>query len=144
MSRFVPVLSRRSLARTVIPVMACLLHAGCGSLQVKGRVIEGVTSFATVVPGSDVRLQEPSGIANASIEFRTERGEVFGSGRSDSSGRFTLSVNDRVAPKGTMQLDASAPGYLPARALIYIPRDGRSVLVTMRRGGGQAGPVTKE
>lgn len=144
MSRFFPAFSRRCLFQVAIPLMACVSLVGCGSLQVKGRVIEGATSFATVVPGTDVRLQEVTGIPSASIEFRTEKGEVFGTGKSDSNGRFTLSVNDRVAPKGTMQLDASAPGYLPARALIYIPRDGRTVLVTMRRGGGQAGPVTKE
>ena len=135
----------------VVGALCALVLGGCGSYELKGRVVRGDVSWAGVVDKDDPRLQE-AGVAGVQISLVTDpmkinRERVSGS-LSDNAGDFALPVDEPGA--GFLIYDvgayASKPGYLDAEGFFRLPSKDKRLLIVMHPGQSQnrAGTVGRE
>jgi hypothetical protein len=138
--------------RTVPTVAIAFLAASLGgcnnvaAVRVNGKVIAGDISLITAVGDSDKRLSGP-GIAGAKVEIIGKIGDAAGNtvgeATSDPMGNFQLVLKTPDAVKAPAEFRVTAPGRLPAEAIMLIPPTDRRVLVVLRSmsGGGSPGPA---
>ena len=121
-----------------------LALGGCAAGRtVEGKVVDGPAGIVLAADEKDSRIKGP-GVGEATVQLRgrgagdSER--VIQEARTKPDGSFVLGF------KGlTMHEDGvvviTRPGYAPVRGKFFIPPDGRTVLVVMRRTGGEGGNV---
>ena len=121
--------------------LSFLLLAACTPYALRGRVIEGYRASVEVVNKNDPRLttQEP-GLADAYVVVTLDPGRLnarrIGSGLSDSTGNFALSVD--VSGAGVLMHDVevvgSRPDFLDASGEFTLPGSNKRVLITLPAG----------
>ena len=119
-------------------LLACSLLTAC-SYSLKGRVIEGETSYVTVVDASDPRLNDP-GLSGVRLHLQMDPGrlqrETLARDTSAFEGEFELPVDEIGA--GFMQYDvglfARRAGYSPAEGSFRLPPKSKRILIVMARG----------
>ena len=130
---------RRAVAALCLALLSFSLP-GCGSYQLKGRVIPGDFSMVEVVDSSDPRLYEGAGVPGASIVLETDPErlgrKVVGTTVSGAEGDFATPFSE---PGGgfliyDVGVNVSRPGYQPARHYFQLPGSSKRLLVTLAPG----------
>lgn len=121
----------------VIGVM--FIAAGCESYTLRGRVVEGDASRATVMEASDPRLEgRPVRGARVLAVLDPENlgRERLPAATSDESGRFAIRVDAVGAGVLTYRVGVSVrmSGRTPAEAVFPLPGRGERVLVEIASG----------
>lgn len=130
--------SARALLALILAAPLALL-TGCESGGIKGRVVEGPISVATVVENKDERLSRP-GIPGVTLELRATSStgtHPIATGTSGPDGSFSLSSTAGEAIADQLRLSARRDGYVATQGLVFIPGDGRQLLVVMKRTDSQ-------
>ena len=128
-----------SLTQLVAAMLLAVMFAGCGAYQLRGRVVEGPRSEASVIGADDPRLAGPP-IADATVRFildpQSAGRKVLGQTVTDDSGNFVLPVD--VLGAGTLEYEllviARADKKAPAMSVVQVPSSGRRILVTLQPG----------
>lgn len=135
----------RSTARVALLAMGiglCGLLTGCGGVRFPGRVVAGPASIATVVPATDPRLKGEGGVGGVTVVLLDDKQNEYGSGVSAPDGAFEITVPTASAPTRPATVRVSGPGVAASDTLLYLPRDGSSILVNVRRDPSAAGAGT--
>lgn len=114
---------------------------GCESASIHGRVIQGEAGIIASVSQDDSRKDQP-GVGGVQIEVRTKdanaASKLVGRATTDSSGAFTLPINESMQRRDRLQLFARNEGYLPLRSDFYLSDKEKLVLVVMKNIGSTA------
>lgn len=119
-----------------LPVAASTLLVGCSG---SGPAVTGVTAVGpaaalAIVDQTDKRASAP-GIAGVKItaEARPANGpaRVIGSATTGADGKFTFRFTDNAPLKDQIWLTAEKEGFLPVREQLYLPGEGRVVVVVL-------------
>lgn len=124
----------RYASLTTLAAAACML-AGCGGMSVTGKVLPGAISYVGIVDHSDTRLRE-LGVGQVSLHIETPAGAGSGTiatATTKPDGSFKISIPTERWSTDRVQIRALAEGYATARGLVYLPRDGQSLLILMER-----------
>ncbi|KAA0214328.1 MAG: hypothetical protein DYG94_07575 [Leptolyngbya sp. PLA3] len=124
---------RRS-ARLSALTAACLL-TGCGGMTVAGKVLPGEISYVGIVDHSDTRLKE-LGVGQVSLHIEPPVGSGSGAiatATSKPDGSFKITIPTETWSTDRVQVRAMIDGYATARGLVYLPREGQSLLILMER-----------
>ncbi|MEM9064650.1 MAG: hypothetical protein AAGB51_04090 [Planctomycetota bacterium] len=132
-TRLSGVRTRRFIGAAVLG-MGLLASSGCTTRTVQGRVIEGRASIATVADPKEDRLVSeedggPAGVGGIEVRAFTDRGGILDSATSGSDGRFRLRVPVRFSNRA--RVEAEGEGYLKCSSVLFLPADGRRVLVVL-------------
>ncbi len=126
----------RDFCRLAIATPLVLLLGACASTgAVSGRVLPGDAGIATVVQANDPRLQE-SGVPGVQIRITDGSGGMgsIAEAVSKSDGSFSLRVpRDQMSER--LQIHAAAEGIVPLHSAIFLPMDGRKLLVFVQPTG---------
>lgn len=118
---------------------AVLLIPSCSGYTLRGRVIEGDISYASVVNREDIRLGQ-RGVGGVTVSLETDPGtvkrEFVGESVSDEDGEFEIRVDKAGA--GFLIYDvgveARRRGYEGVRHMFRLPSSSRRLLVVLRPG----------
>lgn len=114
---------------------------GCESAVIHGRVVQGEAGIIASVTPDDSRKDQP-GVGGVQIEVRTKdanaASKLVGKATTDSSGAFTLPINESMQRRDRLQLFARNEGYLPLRSDFYLSDKEKLVLVVMKNIGTPA------
>lgn len=118
---------------------AALLLGACSPYTVRGKVIEGDTSYVAIVDESDPRLAR-RGVSGASVEIWSDPEKLnrkrVASQFSDAEGGFALPFDETGA--GVLQYDvritAEREGYTGAEQSMTLPSSSRRVLIMLKQG----------
>lgn len=132
---------KRIAAVGVALLAAASALTGCGGYTLRGKVVQGTTSGFELVHEIDQRLKGP-GIHNAEVMVRRDprslHPQLVGRDRSDSTGDFTISIDEFGA--GWMEeqwlVQAGVTGYQNAEMEIKLPQKGSKwrLLITLAPG----------
>lgn len=123
-------------ARTLTLALLSLLTtslAGCGSIDIAGRVVAAPAGIPLVVHATDARITAGQGIADVRVDVLSDKGAVIATATSGPDGAFELSMPSTGTPTGSVQLTATSPAIMPARGSLYLPRDGSRILFNVER-----------
>ncbi|MEO1128392.1 MAG: hypothetical protein AAFX05_01645 [Planctomycetota bacterium] len=121
--------------------MLCLagVLTGCESYAVKGRVVQGSSSYIVLVDANDPRLDGP-GVPGVALHLMLEPGklnrESLGRTVSDNDGNLRMPVGTFGAGwlEHNAGLYARAKGFTPAEGYFILPGGSQRVLVVMAPG----------
>lgn len=124
--------------------LACAVLGACGPYTIKGRVVQGDTSYVSVVEQGDSRLGA-SPVAGAQVRLRMDPGKLnrktLAQEVSDGNGDFTLPVDEFGA--GILEFDlglvARRKGFVSAEGFFRLPPGSRRVLIVLAPGQDPAG-----
>lgn len=130
--------SRRPATLLTLTVAALTL-ASCGGYTLRGRVIDGDISYATVVGANDERLSMP-GVGGVTVTLETDPGRVkrefIGEAVSNPDGEFEIRV--RKPGAGFLMYDAGIEarrrGYEGVRHMFPLPSSSKRLLIMLRPG----------
>ncbi len=134
----------------VCAAAAVAIVGGCGTYEVKGRVVRGPASAVEFVSADDPRLND-TGVPSANIDVirdpKSLGRETVAALRSGADGGFVLRIDDATA--GWLEEDwrirCYATGFANADQLLPLSRGGADVrlLITLSPGYSEA-PVESE
>jgi hypothetical protein len=129
----------RRLAGLGVALVCVLGLFGCGggAMRIEGKVVGGATGVVTLAEAGDARLGGP-GVPGVSVRVHRPGAPnaPVAEATSGAEGGFTLRVPESDVLGGRMEVVASGPGVLVCRGSVYLPRDGRRLLVFVERSGG--------
>ena len=118
-------------------VMLAAVLSGCqtGGRVVDGRVLAGRVGVVTTVEADDARLSEP-GIGGVTIRVSSPgaSGSTLAEAVTLDDGSFSMHVGED-ALFSRVELVATSPRVLTCRGTLYLPRDGKLVLVLVEPSG---------
>ena len=122
-----------------------LALGGCAAGRtVEGKVVDGPAGIVLAADQNDTRIKGP-GVGNVTLQLRgrgagdSER--VIQEAKSKADGSFVLPFKGLTMHEDGVVV-VTRPGYAPVRGKFFIPEDGRTVLVVMRRTGSEASDVS--
>ena len=128
----------RDISLTALLVCSWLM-ASCAGYSLRGKVIEGDVSFASIVGADDGRLTGP-GVPGVKVSLETDPGriqrEFVGEAVTDADGDFAI----RVRRPGAgfliydVGLDAHRDGYEGVRQIFRLPGSSKRVLIVLNPG----------
>ena len=114
---------------------------GCASNSrtVHGRVIAGKAGVVTLVDAKDPRLDKP-GIGGVLVRIMRPGSSVtpMAEATAGSDGSFLLKLTERQAMAGRVEVVASGADILTCRGSVYVPGDGRRLLILAEPRHGTA------
>lgn len=118
---------------------------GCAAGRtVEGKVVDGPAGIVLAADANDARIKGP-GVGEVTLQLRgrgagdSER--VIQEAKSRPDGSFILPFKGLTMHEDGVVV-VTRPGYAPVRGKFFIPQDGRTVLVVMRRTGSDAANVS--
>ncbi len=123
---------------TTLLLATAILSSAC-TYTLKGRVVEGDTSYIAVVDSTDPRLND-HGMTGVRLHLQLDPGRMsrktITRDVSDSDGAFELPVTEVGA--GFLEYDvglfARRAGYSPAETSFRLPPSSKRILIVMARG----------
>lgn len=113
--------------------------SACSSMQVAGRVVPGAISYVGVVDGSDSRLSVP-GLQGVEVRISAPSGsgsnENYGRAMTKADGSFTIKLDSSNWPTDRVHVRATVTDYAAARGLVFLPTEGKKLLILMERTAG--------
>lgn len=128
-----PTTLTRRIATSFAGIAIASVLGACGGVTFAGRVVSGPATIATVVPATDPRLSNDTGVGGITVELLDDKENPYGSGVSAPNGTFSISVPTTSAPTRAAIVRATGPGISSGETLLYLPRDGSRVLVNVRK-----------
>lgn len=136
--------------RCIAAFLGCTILSACGPYQMHGRVIEGDSSYITVVDKDDHRLESTLGMSGVLLKLQIDPGRInrrmLAQETSDTDGRFSLPVDEFGA--GVLQLEcgvlARKRGFKSAEGVFPLPDKDQRVLIVMTPGRDPAGAFEDE
>jgi len=127
------------LFRTIGVLALTLASVACSPYTLKGRVIEGDTSYVSVVDETDPRLND-RGLEGVRLHLQMDPGKLSRKSLTRQTtgidGAFELPVSEFGA--GFMEYDvglfARRAGYSPADGSFRLPPKSKRILIVMNRG----------
>lgn len=113
-----------------------LLIAGCSSVTVRGRVIEGPVNIIVVVPEGDDRLSDPDSLGLEGIDVSVDVPGLDSPKRTttDNEGRFSFKIGGKAKTGRGIAVGARGEGWLPEETTTpFPPMDHRLLIVLQRR-----------
>jgi hypothetical protein len=115
-----------------------------------GRVVQGDTSYITVVDKDDHRLEEENGVSGVLLKLQLEPGRIsrrtVAEQTSGSDGRFSLPVDEFGA--GVLEQEcgllARRRGFKSAEGVFMLPGDSKRILIVLEPGRDAAGAFDEE
>lgn len=118
-----------------LAVLAGLVFAGCQSIVVSGKIVEGPSSVVTIADVKDERFVGP-GVAGAEAELRAVRDglgdRLVSKTTTELDGGFSIGTVDRLTSE-TLYLIVSKPGYVTAKGPASISAGGKKMLVVLKQ-----------
>ena len=129
-----------SLSRVGAILALAFLLIGCGSYELRGRVIVGEASYIMVVDKDDPALEDGPGVQGAIVTLSTDperlNRKVVGSAVSGPDGWFDTPFDEIGG--GLLEYDAGVrvtrSGYQSAEHFFRLPRSSKRVLVVLAPG----------
>ena len=126
------------ITRTIVMLVLSVCSTAC-TYTLRGRVIEGDTSYVAVVDKSDPRLNE-NGIEGVRLHVQLDPGKLNRKTVcrevSSMDGAFALPVDEIGA--GVLEYDvgvfARRAGYSPAEGSFRLPPSGKRIIIVLMRG----------
>lgn len=87
-------------------------------------------------------MKSDTGVGGVSIELMDDKQNSFGSDISSPDGTFAITVPTASAPTRPTTVRVTGPGISANETVLYLPRDGSSILVNVRRDPTATGPGT--
>jgi hypothetical protein len=130
----------------LIGALCMTLLGACSSHKVRGVVVVGDTSYVTLVPKDDPRLEEGVPVVGATVSGVVDPSELnstrTGAVLTDVVGAFALSIENFGAGLLEYELGVTArrAGYAPARGFFPLPGNDRRLLITLAPGVDREAP----
>lgn len=129
------------LSAVAIPVTG----AGCSGYTLRGKVVRGDISYATIVEADDVRFED-AGMSGVRIALQSNPGrlnrERIGETFTDSAGEFAIRV-DRFGAgmlNYEVSFEARRKGYEGVRQMFTLPSRKKRIFVMLHPGEDVLGP----
>lgn len=139
-----------NLLRWTIAAAACATLTACGPHRMYGRVVEGDSSYITVVDEDDHRFESDQGMSGVLLKLQIDPGRinrrVIAEETCADDGTFSLPVDEFGA--GILELEcgllARRRGFKSAEGVFPLPGKNKRILIVMAPGRDPPGAYEEE
>lgn len=130
-------MNTRLVLSVLVATVVSLMLGGCGgSRTVQGRVVTGKAGVVTLVDVGDARL-EAAGVDGVLVRIMRPGATVaMAEATTTGGGSFSMKLTEDQALAGRVEVEARGASVLTSRGSVYVPDEGRRVLIYVepRRG----------